>query len=160
MSGRTRGRPRIEHPDAPSQEMAEEQQHPSQFATIEQVTILQNQMSTIMEMLQRMTAPPHTSEAPPSVEPPATEPQPDIEVPPAAKILPNETMQTHEIRRSLSLSVELVFTPKFSVSIKGPESRFLAQQRKDAPGNHAFLPSWALESGKGFKYRHFSNPFH
>ncbi|KAL2549435.1 hypothetical protein Fot_10965 [Forsythia ovata] len=68
MSGRTRGRPRIEHPNAPSQEMTEEQQLSSQFATVEQVTILQNQMSTIMEMLQRVTALPHTSEVPPTAE--------------------------------------------------------------------------------------------
>ncbi|KAL2532028.1 Uncharacterized protein Adt_05379 [Abeliophyllum distichum] len=62
MSGRTRGRPRIEHPEAPLQEPMAEGQPQAQFATVEQVTILQNQLSTMMEMLSRMASQPHASE--------------------------------------------------------------------------------------------------
>ncbi|KAL2488895.1 hypothetical protein Fot_42187 [Forsythia ovata] len=97
MSGRTRGRPRIEHPDAPSQDMAEEQQPPLQFATVQQVTILQDQMLTIMEMLQRMTAPPYTSEVPPTTVIPSAAKAPlATEFPLTDEILPSETIQTHE----------------------------------------------------------------
>ncbi|KAL2497140.1 Uncharacterized protein Adt_22690 [Abeliophyllum distichum] len=54
MSGRTRGRPRVEHPDAPSQEPSAGEQPPLQFATVQQVTVLQDQLSTMMEMLRKM----------------------------------------------------------------------------------------------------------
>ncbi|KAL2543456.1 Uncharacterized protein Adt_04434 [Abeliophyllum distichum] len=70
MSGRTRGRPRIEHPDAPLQEPMAEGQPQAQFATVEQVTILQNQLSAMMEMLSRMASQPHASEIPPAAEAP------------------------------------------------------------------------------------------
>ncbi|KAL2474928.1 Uncharacterized protein Adt_35664 [Abeliophyllum distichum] len=108
MSSRTRRRHGIELPDTPSQEMAEEQQPPSQFAVVEQVTILQNQMSTIMEMLQRMTAPLHTSEVPPAAEvPPAMKSQPAVEVLPAVEILPIETIQTHEMTSTSCHSIPI-----------------------------------------------------
>ncbi|KAL2533521.1 Uncharacterized protein Adt_06872 [Abeliophyllum distichum] len=128
MSGRTRGRPRIEHPDAPSQEMAEEQQPPSQFATVKQATIFQNQMSTIMEMLQRMTAPPHTLEVPSTIEvSPATEPQPVVKVPPAVKILPTETIQTHEMtstcRHSIPVNWKSILSEKVVEAIAQRKSR-------------------------------------
>ncbi|KAL2454773.1 hypothetical protein Adt_47727 [Abeliophyllum distichum] len=92
MSGRTKGRPRIEHPDAPSQENTEEKQPPLQFATVQQVTILQNLMSTIMEMLQMMTGPPHAPQATPAEEAP--------EVPPAVEIPPSETTHMNEMTHS------------------------------------------------------------
>ncbi|KAL2491732.1 hypothetical protein Adt_27360 [Abeliophyllum distichum] len=98
MSGRTRGRPRIEHPGAPSQEIAAEEQPPLQFATVQQVTILQDQMSNIMEMLQRMAAPPRTSKVPPAAEVlPVTEAPPTAEISLAVEILQSETIQTHEM---------------------------------------------------------------
>ncbi|KAL2529277.1 hypothetical protein Fot_21878 [Forsythia ovata] len=99
MSGRTRGRPRIEHTETPPPETTAEEEYPLQFATIQQVTVLQDQMSTIMEMLQRIVPQPRTSEAPP----PANEVPPTTEIPPAAEILPvleippSETIQTHEM---------------------------------------------------------------
>ncbi|KAL2453072.1 Retrotrans gag domain-containing protein [Abeliophyllum distichum] len=92
MSGKTRGRPRIEHPDAPSLENKEDEQPPLQFTTVQQVTILQNQMSTIMEMLQRMTGPPHAPRATPVEEAPQA-----LEVPPAADIPPSETIHMNEM---------------------------------------------------------------
>ncbi|KAL2542831.1 hypothetical protein Adt_03809 [Abeliophyllum distichum] len=98
MSDRTRRRPRIEHPDAPSQETAVEEQPPLQFATVQQVTVLQDQLSTMMEMLQRMAGPPHTSEAPLAAEaPPAANALPVVEIPLAVEILLSETVQTHEL---------------------------------------------------------------
>ncbi|KAL2517341.1 Uncharacterized protein Adt_13588 [Abeliophyllum distichum] len=92
MSGRTIGMPRIEHPDAPSQEKAEEQLSLLQFATVQQVTVLQNQISTIMEMLQRMTAPLHVSKATPAEEAPLA-----AEVPPAVEVPPSEATHMHEM---------------------------------------------------------------
>ncbi|KAL2533553.1 hypothetical protein Adt_06904 [Abeliophyllum distichum] len=89
-------RPRIEHPDAPSREPTVEEQPQSQFTTIEQVTVLQDQLSTMMEMLKRMAGPPHTSEIPPVTKAPlAADAPPAVEIPPAVKILPSETVQTH-----------------------------------------------------------------
>ncbi|KAL2559001.1 hypothetical protein Fot_03740 [Forsythia ovata] len=73
----------IEHPETPPPETTTEEQPPSQFATIQQVTILQDQMFTIMEMLKRTVDQPRTSEAPP-----ANEVLPTTEVPPAAEIPP------------------------------------------------------------------------
>ncbi|KAL2559098.1 hypothetical protein Fot_03837 [Forsythia ovata] len=93
MSGRTRGKPRIEHTETPPPEVAAEEEHPPQFATIQQVTVLQDQMSTIMEMLQRIVPQPRTSEAPP----PANEVPPPTKIPPAVEIPPSETIQTHEM---------------------------------------------------------------
>ncbi|KAL2537871.1 hypothetical protein Fot_19262 [Forsythia ovata] len=88
MSGRTRGRPTINHADAPLQETVEEQ-HPSlQFATIEQFTALQDQIFTIMNMLQRVTASPPPAENPPAVE-----------------IPPSKTMQTQEITSTSRYSI-------------------------------------------------------
>ncbi|KAL2549458.1 hypothetical protein Fot_10988 [Forsythia ovata] len=55
MSGRNRGRPRINQPTAPPQEAAEQEQSLTQFATLQQFTTLQDQMSTILTMLQRVT---------------------------------------------------------------------------------------------------------
>ncbi|KAL2491127.1 hypothetical protein Adt_26755 [Abeliophyllum distichum] len=128
MSGRIRGRPRIEHSNAPSQEMAEEEQPPSQFAIVEQVTILQNQMSTIMEMLQRMTAPPHILEVPSAVEvPPAIESQPTVEVLPTVEILPTKTIQTHEMtytsRHSIPVNWESILSEKVEEAIAQRKSR-------------------------------------
>ncbi|KAL2523183.1 Uncharacterized protein Fot_27106 [Forsythia ovata] len=99
MSGRTRGRPRIEHVETSQPEIAAGEEHLPQFATIQQVTALQDQMSTILEMLQRIAPPPHTSEVPPLVNevPPPTEIPPAAEIPPAVEIPPSETVQTHEI---------------------------------------------------------------
>ncbi|KAL2549205.1 uncharacterized protein Fot_10735 [Forsythia ovata] len=106
MLGRTRRRPRIEHPDAPLQEMEEEQQPPLQIATVQHVTILQNQMSTIIEMLQRITAPNHTSEVPSAPETPLTaEPPVTTEVSPAAEIPSSENMQAHETTSTSHYSI-------------------------------------------------------
>ncbi|KAL2544424.1 hypothetical protein Fot_13657 [Forsythia ovata] len=80
MAGKTRGRSRIDHQDTPLREAAEEEQHPLQFTTVHQFTALQDQMTTIMNMLQRVIAP-----------------LPAAEIPPAFEIPPYETMQTHEM---------------------------------------------------------------
>ncbi|KAL2471197.1 hypothetical protein Adt_39333 [Abeliophyllum distichum] len=122
MSGTTRGMPRIEHPDAPSQETTEEQQPPLQFATIQQVTILQDQMSTIMEMLQRMTTSFYTPEAPPAEEAPLA-----AEVPPAVDIPPSEATQTHEMtstsRHSIPANWESILNEKVEEAITRRNSR-------------------------------------
>ncbi|KAL2486722.1 Uncharacterized protein Adt_31478 [Abeliophyllum distichum] len=68
MTGRAGRRPRTEYSDATLQEPMAEEQPQAQFATVEQVTVLQNQLSTMMEMLSRMASQPHASEAPPAVE--------------------------------------------------------------------------------------------
>ncbi|KAL2531805.1 Retrotrans gag domain-containing protein [Abeliophyllum distichum] len=74
-----------------------EGQPQAQFATVEQVTILQNQLSTMMEMLSRMASQTHASEIPPAAEaPPAADPPPAMEIPPAVEIPPSETVQTHD----------------------------------------------------------------
>ncbi|KAL2469643.1 Ribonuclease H [Abeliophyllum distichum] len=97
MSGRTRGRPRIEQPDAPHLKNASplEEQPPLQFATVEQIAILQNQMSTIMEMLQEMTGPSHVQQATPTEEvPQAPEAPPTVDVPPSKTTHMNEMTPT------------------------------------------------------------------
>ncbi|KAL2544224.1 Uncharacterized protein Fot_13457 [Forsythia ovata] len=92
------GKPRIEHTETPPPETTAEE-HPPQFPTIQQVTVLQVQMSTIMEMLQRIVPQPRTSKAPPPANevPPTTEIPPAAEIPPAVEIPPSETIQTHEM---------------------------------------------------------------
>ncbi|KAL2518799.1 Uncharacterized protein Adt_15046 [Abeliophyllum distichum] len=92
MSGRTRGRPRIEQPDAPPLENTGEEQPPLQFATVEQIAILQNQMSTIMEMLQGMAGHSHEQQATPAEEAPRAP-----EAAPAVEVLPSETIHVNEM---------------------------------------------------------------
>ncbi|KAL2550918.1 hypothetical protein Fot_12448 [Forsythia ovata] len=97
--------------------MAEEQQPPLQFATIQQVTILPDQMSTITEMLQRMTALPPISKIPLAAEvPPVAEAPPTAEVLLAVKILPSKTIQTLEmtstIRHSIPVNWEIILNEK------------------------------------------------
>ncbi|KAL2552904.1 uncharacterized protein Fot_06523 [Forsythia ovata] len=128
MSGKTRGMPRIEHPDASSQKTLEEQQPPLQFAIVQQVTILQDQMSTIMEILQRMTAPSPTSEVPPAIEISlAVEAPPALEVPPAVENLPFETIQTHKMTstncHSISVNWESILNEKADKAITRKKSR-------------------------------------
>ncbi|KAL2501362.1 hypothetical protein Fot_35210 [Forsythia ovata] len=122
MSSRTRERHSIENPDAPLQEAVEEQKPLLQFATIQQVTILQDQMSTIMEILQRMTALPYTSEVPLTTEvPPAVVALPIAEVLSAVKILPSETIQTHQMISTSCYSIpanwESILNKKFDKAI-------------------------------------------
>ncbi|KAL2552401.1 hypothetical protein Fot_06020 [Forsythia ovata] len=88
MAGRTRGRPMIDHQDALLQETEEEQHPPLQFAIVQQFTTLQDQMTTIRNMLQRVTAPPPAAEIPPPVE-----------------IPPSETMQTQEMTSTSRYSI-------------------------------------------------------
>ncbi|KAL2508660.1 hypothetical protein Fot_32307 [Forsythia ovata] len=57
-------------------------------------------MSTIMNMLQRMTAPPPAAEIPPTVETPLA-----IEIPPAVEIPPSETIQTHGMTSTSRYSI-------------------------------------------------------
>ncbi|KAL2483165.1 hypothetical protein Fot_44609 [Forsythia ovata] len=129
MSGRTRGRPRIEHTETPPPEATAEEEHPPQFATIQQVTVLQDQMSTIMEMLQRIVPQPRTSEAPPPANevPPTTEIQPAAEIPPAVEIPPSETIQTHEMtstsRPSIPVNWENILNDKVEEAITRRKSR-------------------------------------
>ncbi|KAL2505744.1 Uncharacterized protein Adt_21365 [Abeliophyllum distichum] len=92
MSGRTRGRPRIEQSDAPPLENTGEEQPPLQFATVEQITILQNQMSTIMGMLQGMAGPSHVQQTMLAEEAPQAP-----EVPPAVEVPPSETTHVNEM---------------------------------------------------------------
>ncbi|KAL2480169.1 Retrotrans gag domain-containing protein [Abeliophyllum distichum] len=92
MSGRTRRRPRIEQPDAPPLENAGEEQPPLQFATVEQIAILQNQMSTIMEMLQGMAGQSHVQQATPAEAAPQAP-----EVPPAVEVPSSETVNVNEM---------------------------------------------------------------
>ncbi|KAL2522102.1 hypothetical protein Fot_26025 [Forsythia ovata] len=109
MSGRTRGRPRIEHTETSQPKIAAGEEHLPQFSTIQQVTSLQDQMSTIMEMLQRIVPQPRTSEAPPPANevPPPTEIPPAAEIPPAVEIPPSETIQTHEITSTSRPSIPI-----------------------------------------------------
>ncbi|KAL2464948.1 Uncharacterized protein Adt_40799 [Abeliophyllum distichum] len=122
MSGRTRGRPRIEHPDAPSQETAAEEQPPLQFTTVQQVTVLQDQLSTMMKMLQRMAGPPYTSETLPAADAP-----PVVEIPPAIEILPSEIVQTHELtptsRHSIPVNWKSILNDKVEEAITRRKSR-------------------------------------
>ncbi|KAL2549763.1 hypothetical protein Fot_11293 [Forsythia ovata] len=104
MSGRARGRPRINNLDAPLQENAEEPHPPLQFATIEQFAALQEQMFAVVNMLQRVIAPPTAVEniiatvnTPVTDHPPAAENPPATEIHPTVEIPPSETMQTHEM---------------------------------------------------------------
>ncbi|KAL2470612.1 Uncharacterized protein Adt_38748 [Abeliophyllum distichum] len=122
MSGRTRGRLKIEHPDAPSQEPTVEDQPQLQFETVEQVIVLQDQLSTMMEMLRRMADPPHTSEVSPAAEaPPAEDALPAMEIPPAVEILPSETVQTHDLtptsRHSIPVNWESILNDKVEEAI-------------------------------------------
>ncbi|KAL2461914.1 Uncharacterized protein Adt_45334 [Abeliophyllum distichum] len=78
----------------------QKEQPQTQFATVEQVTVLQNQLSTMMEMLSRMASQPHASETPPAVEVPrAGDAPPAMEIPPAVEVLPSETVEEAIARR-------------------------------------------------------------
>ncbi|KAL2527581.1 Uncharacterized protein Adt_12635 [Abeliophyllum distichum] len=128
MSGRTKRRPRIEHPDAPSQDPTAEEQPQLQFATIEQVTVLQDQLSIMMEMLRRMAGPPHTSEVPPAAEaPPTADAPPAVEIPLAVEILPSETVQTHDVtltsRHSIPVNWESILNDKVEEAIVRRKSK-------------------------------------
>ncbi|KAL2489546.1 hypothetical protein Fot_42838 [Forsythia ovata] len=134
MSGRTRERPRIDHLDAPLQETVEEQQSPLQFASLQQFAILQDKMSTIIDTLQRMTAPPPTTEIPPTagIPPTAEVPSvakipPTVEIPPAVEIPPSETTQTHEMtstsRCSIPTNWESILNEKFDEAIARRKNR-------------------------------------
>ncbi|KAL2480585.1 Uncharacterized protein Adt_33551 [Abeliophyllum distichum] len=122
MSGRTRGKPRIEHPDALSRETAEEQQPLLQFVTVQQVIVLQNQMSTILEMLQRMTDPSRAPEATP-----AEEALLDAEVPPAVEVPPSENTHMHEMtstsHHSIPANWESVLNEKVDEAIARRKSK-------------------------------------
>ncbi|KAL2527757.1 hypothetical protein Adt_12811 [Abeliophyllum distichum] len=128
MSVRTRGRPRIEHPDAPLQETTAEEQPLLQIATVPQVTILQDQMSTIIEMLQRMAAPPRTLEMPSVAEaPPVAKVPPAAEILLAVEILPSETVQTHELtstsRHSIPVNWKSILNDKVDEAIARRKNR-------------------------------------
>ncbi|KAL2520689.1 60S ribosomal protein L30 [Forsythia ovata] len=66
MSGRKRGRPRINQPAAPPQTVTKQAQ--PQFVTLKQFTALQDQMSTVLTMLQRVTTRPQPVVKIPQVE--------------------------------------------------------------------------------------------
>ncbi|KAL2550121.1 hypothetical protein Fot_11651 [Forsythia ovata] len=138
MSGRTRGRPRIEHPETLPPETTAEKQPPLQFATIQQVTVLQDQMSAIIEMLQRIASQPRTLEAPPANEvPPTTEVLPAVEIPPAVEILPSETIQTHEMTstscHSIPVNWESILNDKVEEAIARRKSRGRPISMKEDP---------------------------
>ncbi|KAL2505524.1 Uncharacterized protein Adt_21145 [Abeliophyllum distichum] len=138
MSGRTRGRPRIEQLDAHPLENTGEEQPPLQFATVEQITILQNQMSTMMEMLRRMAGQPHASEVPPAAEAPlAADAPPALEIPPAVEILPSETVQTHDAtptsRHSIPVNWESILNDKVEEAIARRKNRVRPITIKEDP---------------------------
>ncbi|KAL2499950.1 Uncharacterized protein Adt_25500 [Abeliophyllum distichum] len=138
MSGRTRGRPRIEHSDAPLQEPMAEEQPQTQFATVEQVAVLQNQLSTMMEMLSRMARQPHTSEAPSAVEVPlAADASPAMEILPAVEVLPSETVQTHDStpssRHSIPVNWESILNDKVEEAIARRKNRVRPISIKEDP---------------------------
>ncbi|KAL2505506.1 Uncharacterized protein Adt_21127 [Abeliophyllum distichum] len=93
------------------------EQPQSQFATVEQVIVLQDQLSTMMEMLSRMVGPPHASEPPPAAEaPPVADAPPAVEIPPTIEILPSETVQMHDAmptsRHSIPVNWESILNDK------------------------------------------------
>ncbi|KAL2535168.1 hypothetical protein Adt_08519 [Abeliophyllum distichum] len=95
MPGRTRRTQRIEQSDAPPLENAGGEQPPLQFATIEQITVLQNQMSTIMGMLQGMAGSSRAQQTTPAENAPqAPEASPAVEVPPSETTHVNEMTPT------------------------------------------------------------------
>ncbi|KAL2519402.1 Retrotrans gag domain-containing protein [Abeliophyllum distichum] len=102
MSSRTRGRPRIEHPDAPSQEPTAEEQTQSQFTTVEQV--------------------PPAAEAPPVADAP-----PSCRNPPAVEIPPSETVQMHDAtptsRHSMPVNWESILNDKVEEAISRRKNR-------------------------------------
>ncbi|KAL2532365.1 Ribonuclease H [Abeliophyllum distichum] len=132
MSGRTRGRPRIEQPDAPPLENAGEEQPPLQFATVEQIAILQNQMSTIMEMLQGMAGPSHVQQATP-----AEEALQAPEVPPAVEVPPSETTHVNEMTPTshhlIPTNWESILNKKFEEAIARRKSRGRPISIKEEP---------------------------
>ncbi|KAL2532766.1 hypothetical protein Adt_06117 [Abeliophyllum distichum] len=100
----------------------QKEQPQTQFATVEQVTVLQNQLSTMMEMLSRMASQSHASEAPPAVEVPlAADAPPAMEIPPAVEVLPSETVQTHDAtptsRHSIPVNWESILNDKVEEAI-------------------------------------------
>ncbi|KAL2513089.1 Uncharacterized protein Adt_18689 [Abeliophyllum distichum] len=104
MPGRARGRPRINNPDL--RENREEPHPPPQFVTVEQFEALQEQMSIIVNTLQRVTALLTAAEnivatvGPQAANPPpAANHQPATENPPVAEIPP--TLR-NEIERLIS----------------------------------------------------------
>ncbi|KAL2501877.1 Uncharacterized protein Fot_35725 [Forsythia ovata] len=123
MSGRARERPRIGNPDVPLQETVEEQHSPLQFVTIEQFTALQEQMSTIVSMLQRVTAPPTAVEDTLAAKnPPAIENPPSTKILPAVEILPSETINEDTWSRPRkSITVEIIL--KNLATVTNPETR-------------------------------------
>ncbi|KAL2474572.1 Uncharacterized protein Adt_35308 [Abeliophyllum distichum] len=138
MSGRTRGRPRIEHSDAPLQEPMAEEKPQTQFVTVEQVTVLQNQLSTMMEMLSRMASQPHASEAPPTVEVPlAGDALLAMEILPAVEVLPSETVQTHDAtptsRHSMPVIWESILNEKVEEAIARRKNRVRPISIKEDP---------------------------
>ncbi|KAL2453075.1 Uncharacterized protein Adt_45812 [Abeliophyllum distichum] len=138
MTGRNGRRPRTEHSDAPLQEPMAEEQPQAQFATVEQVTVLQNQLSTMMEMLSRMASQPHASEATPAVEVPlAGDALPAMEIPPAVEVLPSETVQTHDAtptsRHSIPVNWESILNDKVEEAIARRKSRVRPISIKEDP---------------------------
>ncbi|KAL2502201.1 hypothetical protein Fot_36049 [Forsythia ovata] len=122
MLGRARERPRIGNPDVPLQETVEEQHSPLQFVTIEQFTALQEQMSTIVSMLQRVTAPPTAVEDTLAAKnPPAIENPPSTKILPAVEILPSETINEDTWSRPRkSITVEIIL--KNLATVTNPET--------------------------------------
>ncbi|KAL2486561.1 Uncharacterized protein Adt_31317 [Abeliophyllum distichum] len=83
----------IDHQDAPSQETSEEH-HLLLFVTVQQFIALQDQVTIMMNILQRVTTPPPTVEILPAVE-----------IFPAIEIPPSEITQTHEMMSSSCYSI-------------------------------------------------------
>ncbi|KAL2480353.1 Uncharacterized protein Adt_33319 [Abeliophyllum distichum] len=138
MSARTKGRPRIEHSDAHLQEPMAEEQPQTQFTTVEQVAVLQNQLSTVMEMLSRMASQPHASEVPPAAEVLlAADAPPAMEIPPTVEVLPSETVQTHDAtptsRHSIPVNWESILNDKVEEAIAQRKNRVRPISIKEDP---------------------------
>ncbi|KAL2457876.1 Uncharacterized protein Adt_46171 [Abeliophyllum distichum] len=103
MAGRTRGRLVIDHQDEPTLEAGEEQNTSLPFTTIQQFTALQDQMTTIMNMLQRVPAQPTMTEIPQTVE---VKIPPVVKIPPAVEVPPSQTMQTQDWENILNEKVD------------------------------------------------------
>ncbi|KAL2532159.1 hypothetical protein Adt_05510 [Abeliophyllum distichum] len=118
MAGRTRGRPVIDHQDEPTLEAGEEQNTSLPFTTIQKFTTLQDQKTTIMNMLQRVPAQPTTTEIPQTAE---VKIPPVVEIPPAVEVPPSETMQMQEMtstsRNSLPANWENILNEKVDEAI-------------------------------------------
>ncbi|KAL2534198.1 Uncharacterized protein Adt_07549 [Abeliophyllum distichum] len=132
MSGRPRRTQRIEQSDAPPLENTGGEQPPLQFATIEQITVLQNQMSTIMGMLQGMAGSSRAQQTTPAEDAPqAPEAPPAVEVPPSETTHVNEmTPNSHHL---IPINWESIVNEKVEEAIARRKSRGRPISIKEEP---------------------------